>query len=365
MSEQAWWKRGLAWVKKQYEVPIHAAESKSALRATDFELVPGQLSAHVYDHLLPMADGTIPCWSYVTSGLERHQQPEIIFTLAHTVDDTVVPEDPLRLFHTINELAETGRLVRAGGVTQFGERKFLGRHLAYIAPQKLPGVAVPQTAICAILVTDDEVAAIQEFGITRVTARLGQAARYYPCPPWSDPSRPGISFAQTRKQTVLARVPRLGLSGCRVYQAEGQVVLLLAKGSGRLLANQLAELPRDSPFALLTELDADADGCFVWEPGQSGPVAITPEGSTGKRICGCFLTFAAGLAEDGALGLEDGFGAFLTPQSWRAIQEAIGQEERRHIPPTGGRMAFVVDWDNEVSQNPVDGKSYVAPGPRR
>jgi hypothetical protein len=121
-------------------------------------------------------------------------------------------------------------------------------------------------------------------------------------------------------------------------------------------------MPRDTAFALLTEFDPSADGCFVWESGQSGPVAITPDGSTGKRICGCFLTFAVGQAEDGALGLEDGFAAILTPQSWQAIRDAVSREERKRIPPTGGRMAFRVDWDSENFQNPVDGKSYLAQG---
>jgi hypothetical protein len=90
--------------------------------------------------------------------------------------------------------------------------------------------------------------------------------------------------------------------GCRVYQSGGRVVLLFAKGSGGHLTNQFAKLPRDTGFALLAELDLEADGCFVWQPGQSEPVAITPEGSTGQRVCGSFLIFAVGQAEDGVLG---------------------------------------------------------------
>lgn len=346
MSEKTWWERVLAWVKSQYETPVPTAQSPSTARVTYHDLIPGELSAQVYDHLLPTRQGVIPCWTYVSEGLERYQQPELVFTLVHPAETTVPSEDPLRLLQMIKGLAEHGRVVHAGGVTQFGQRNFLGRHLAYIPAQNLPGVPLPQSAICAILVTDDEVAEIQEFGITRVMARLGQAASYYPCSPCSDPLRLGVSFAETRKNTILAGVVRLRVPGCRVYQANGRVVLLLATGVGALLASQLAEVPADSAFALLTDLDPAADGCFVWEPGQSEPAAITPEGSTGSRICGCFITFAVGQAEDGVCGVEDGFGVFLTLKSWRGIQKAIEEETRLQIPPANGRMAFVVDWDD-------------------
>ncbi len=49
--------------------------------------------------------------------------------------------------------------------------------------------------------------------------------------------------------------------GCRVYHADGQVVLLLAKAAGALLAGYLAELSSQAGFALLPELAAGADSC--------------------------------------------------------------------------------------------------------
>jgi hypothetical protein len=247
-------------------------------------------------------------------------------------------------------------------VSKFGRRNFLGRHLAYIPVQSLPNIDLPHPAICAILVTEDEVEAIQEFGITRVMARLGQAAHYYPCPPWSDPSRPGISFAESRERSLLARVDHFHARGCRAYQFDDQIVLVLAKSTGALVAEGLAELPEEAAFALPTEFDRDADGCCGWEPGQSEPVAIAPEGSSMRRVCGCFLMFTVGQEKDGATRFEDGFGVFLKPQSWRELREAIRHEKPIRIPPTDGHMPLVLEWSSELFPNPVDGKIYVSPG---
>ena len=331
-------------MKDSHEIPVRT--DKTGLRSR-VELIPGELAVEVYRHELPMRESTLSCWTYVTHGLQRHDQAEIIFTLLRQCDEAKPPKEPIRLFQMIDELTEAGHVVDAGGVTQFGTRSFLGRHLAYIPAQELPGIAVPPGAICAILVTEDEVCAVQEFGITRVMARLGQASRYYPCPPWSDPSRAGICFERTRQESLLGRVPRMFVVGARVYQANGKVILLLEKGYGAVASAQIQEMNDDAGFALLTDLAPEADGCLVWEPGQTGPAAITPDGSTGQRLSGCFLLLAAGQNEDGVVGIEDGFGALLTRESWKAMREAIVDQKRLEIAPTGGRMGLVLEWADE------------------
>jgi len=139
------------------------------------ELIPGSLTVTVYLHSVDTPGGPISCWSYVTDGLIAHHQKEVVFTLRRDRNERVddFPQEPFQLFITFHQLAQQEKVVDEGGFTQFGARDFLGHHLMYVHPHPLPGVEIPANAILALLVTKDEVLAVQEFGSTRVIARLG------------------------------------------------------------------------------------------------------------------------------------------------------------------------------------------------
>ena len=311
------------------------------------ELVPGQLGAQVYYHEIDSPGGSIPCWSYITKGLLTRGQKELIFTLRCEPDEptTTFPDDPLHVFSFIDQLAQNGQLVDAGGVTQFGESNFLGRHLAYIHPQPLQGVPVPHPAIAAILVTEDEVSAVQEFGITRLMSRLGNVSRYYPCPPWSDRSRPGLSFERIRQESVLARVARFHAPGVRIVREGQRVVLRISAGARERLQRHLRKAPRKAPLALLTDIDPTANGCLVWEPDQpGGPTAITPPQSDGSRLCGCFVLFVPAQKEEEIRLFEDGISLLLSTRSWNAMRKALMKERALTLSVGGDGSSVSIEW---------------------
>jgi hypothetical protein len=334
----------------------------------DIELIPGKLTAKVYLHEIPTqgptSDGAVSCWSYVTSGLWAHKQKEVIFTLrrGRQEADDGFPRDPLHLFTDIYHWAQQGRLVDAGDVSQFSGKGLFGRHLLYIRPQPLQDVTVPDRAITALLVTEDEVIAVQEFGISRVVARLGQVSQYYPCPSWSDRLRPGLSFERTRQESLLARVARIHAPGVRACKEGKQIIVRFAPRAGEQLQQNLTQVPAHTPFALLTDLDPKANGCFVWEPGQAGATAITPPNSDGSRLSGCFVVFIPEATENGGRLLEDGFALMLTSSSWTALRQALLRGETIAIPGTNDTYSALLEWIDEVYHNPVDGVAYVAAG---
>jgi hypothetical protein len=327
------------------------------------QLIPERLIARIYFHEIDVPGESVSCWSYVTDGLSAHQQKEMVFTLRREQDEqaSAFPQDPLILFTTIFHLAQQGQSVDVGGVTRFGEKDFMGRHLAYITPQQLQDVQIPQPAITALLITDDEVNAVQEFGITRFIARLGQASQYYPCPPWSDRSRPGLAFARTRQETVLMRVARANAPGLRVCQERDQIKVRLAPRVGEQLNQLFDQVPVNVPLALLTELDPAANGCLIWEPDQAGPAAITRPESDGSRLCGCFILFVPEQTGDGGRLLEDGFAIMLTTSSWIAVRQALMQAEAITVPAMSDGMPISFEWLDETYYNPIDGLAYVAP----
>jgi hypothetical protein len=346
MPKDSWWKRALGRTTRRDAAATGSTDAPHRpAGTTHVDLIPGHLSSDIYSHEVRTNTGPLACWSYVSHGLQQFRQPEIVFTLLRKPRETIAPEEPLKLFRTIHKLSHAGQVVKAGGVTQFGDDGFFGRHLVYIAAQQMPDVAIPIDAICAVLVTRDELQAVLEFGTTRVMALLGNAARYYPCPPWSDRSRPGIPFAAVRQATALTRVAPLLRPGCSIYQANGAVVLFLNEASRSRLAAQIEIMPDEVAFGLLTEIDDAADGCLFWQPGQTAPEAISPHGSTGQRICGCFLLFATGQKEDEIRQVEDGFAAILTSSSWRTVKDAIKRAESiRILPAKPSGFPFVVEF---------------------
>jgi len=206
-------------------------------------------------------------------------------------------------------------------------------------------VSMAPDTIMAISVTDDELLAVQAFGILRVMARLGQQARYYPCPPWLDPSRPGIVFAQTRQDSLLARLPCVYSPQVRILRRHDQLMLRVAPASRSHLAEQLNQFAENIPIALLTDLDAEADGCLVWEPGQTEPNAITPPESQGAQIGGCFVACVPEQETTGGRLVEDGFVVFFTAGEWHAVRQALHDGQPIQVAGTDGQLPLRVEWD--------------------
>jgi hypothetical protein len=331
----------MSWWKRQRPSAPPASDVVSPARV---ELIPGQLAVRMYQPDLATQHGAIACWTYITEGLQRLHQPEVSLTLLRQ-SNTPPPQEPLHFFSMLHQLALQGRIVQAGGWTQFGTRKFFDRHLAYIPAQSIATIPMAPDTIMAISVTDDELIAVQAFGILRVMARLGQQARYYPCPPWLDPSRPGLAFAQTRQESLLARLPCFHSPQMRILRVHDHLVLRLAPTIRSQLADQLDQSAENVPIAFLTDLDAEADGCLVWEPGQTEPNAITPPDSQGVHIGGCFVACVPAQETTGGQLVEDGFVVFFTTGEWHAVRRALHDGQPVQVAATDGRLPLRVEWD--------------------
>ncbi len=354
----------MSWSQKDTRDTNQPNADESAF-PVHFELVPGKLSARVYLHEIESQQGPVPCWSYVTDGLWAHGQKELIFTLRRDRGEEAsdFPDAPLNFFAAVYGFAARGQLVDAGDISQLGGADFLGyKSLAYMHPQSFKDLPVSSPALAAILLTEEELDAVREFGITRVMARLGQAYHYYPCPPWSDRTRSGLPLMRRMQESLLVRTQRIRAPGVRVRLEENQILLRLLPQAGPHLRSELEQVPSNAPLSLLTELDPRANGCLVWEPGQSGPVAITPPNSDGSRLTGCFMAFVPGQAEDGGQLFEDGFVMMLTDESWTTIRQALETGKAVSVPATKTGLSFSLEWIAEEYENPIDGLVYHAEG---
>jgi hypothetical protein len=328
------------------------------------EIIPGELSARVYLHEISASSGRIPCWSYVSDGLGAHQQREVVFTLRRERGeaDGAFPEDPLRLFGSLYPLAAQGKRVTVGGLTELGARRFFEHHLLYADAQPLSGVTLPPGCLTALLINDDELRAVREFGCTRVLARMGHAVTHYPFQTWSERGRRSLSLASTFEKSLLSKI------GVRIG---GQIVVSLnnnriTMGVHRELHAKLRDarqsLP-DAPTGFLALRDPAANACLVWEPGQREPTAISPPGSDGSCVSGAYAIVLGEQPHDGGKLFEDGFAIELTDASWAEFRRALFEGTDLVIPATDGGMDFALAWRDDIYANVLPrSKSPPAPG---
>ena len=329
----------LGWKRQQDAATVAASGS-----ATRTDIIPGQLSALCFQHELTGAQGPIPCHTYLTDGLLKFRHPEVCVTLLRQA----VPypaQEPLQFFSTLAQLAQQGKIVRAGGFTQFGTRKFFGRHLAYLPAQPLAGIPIPANSLLAISVTERELQAIQSHGMLRVIARLGEQARYYPCPPWLDPNRPEISFAETLQDSLLGKMPRINALEMRILRTPAELVLRLSPSLRAMFTSAFQQLSEDSAVAFLTGLDPAADGCLVWRPGQTEACAISPPNSQGAMIGACFVIFLSQQQQTGGKMVEDGFAIFLKTEQWRIVRQALTAGQSFQLNADPGMVPVRFEWD--------------------
>ncbi len=326
-----------------------------------FDLIPGQLSARVWQHQV----ASIPCWSYTSEGLAAHGQHELILTVRVDQGErpTDFPKEPLRVFVELLRLAKAGRPVGSGDITELGGSGLLGqRGIVYSSTREIFADVDLSNGLAAILLRDEEIEAAMAFGITRVLARLGQAYSHYPWPPWADRTRPSLPMARLKEDSIISQLTRIHAPGMTVSLERERIVFRLTEESGAHLLAQLAEFPVSSPPVLLTELEPTADGCFVWKPGQSDAKAITAPNANGARLSGCFLALAPGQTEDEGLIVEDGLMMSLRDRSWRAIRDGLKSTSPVEVRPSNSGFGFALEWLARDYANPIDGLTYRSEG---
>ncbi|MEO7331257.1 MAG: hypothetical protein ABI193_21960 [Minicystis sp.] len=312
----------------------------------EIELVPRALRASIHLHSIDTQDGPLPCWSYLTEGLAAFGQKEVVFTVAaeRDADPGRFPTEPLRFASTLLQLASQGRTVDAGAITELGGGGFMMRRgLTYVKALPLAGVPLPAAALAAIPLTAEELAVLKIGGQTRVLAALGAAFHHYPFPPWLDRVRKSVITPESTLGTLLAEVPHLAAPGT-VRIEKNTVLFRLRPEAVVLIGRALGELPPGAGFALTTEIDAEADGCLIWQVGQESPSAIAPPGSRGERLGGCFVLFAPDQPEDGGQIVEDGMAMSLTTASMAALRRALAAGQTLALPGAGGKMGFLLSW---------------------
>ena len=340
-------------------------------------LVSGALSVLVDDHdlrvdrnaLMPIAAFALPgnrCRSYLTRGLAKIGQREVMFVLApQGVGVTLeFEQDVLKILHLVHTLARDGRTVDFGDLTTFGENGPFGLSgcgLAYLESTEGPGPAVPQDALHALLLRPEECAAANVAGVYRAVAWIAHAYRLFPHPKFSEPTRL-TAVPAGLPESLLGKLPLLKVPReANAFLRNRTLVLTLDVAVYDPLVNAFAATEQNPGFGIVTGRVPHADGRVVWLPKGGAPEIIGPSGSALSTIEGGFVILMGAQEVNEARIVEDGFFAALHADAWSALRDAIKSRAEFEIAMVGDEDRFVsrfrVEWSGNAKTMVIELKS--------
>lgn len=309
------------------------------------EIIPGKLYAHVYAHEFPAGDETVRAWSFVSEGLERLGQHEIVFTLRRP-RGTNWPDftkDVFGIFDVVFEQAGKGSRIEAyNGMTFTANGTFLGLQgdlgLVFVPAEMFDGVEVPFQALAAVLVRGPDIEVMTRYSALRLASMLGAASRYYPCPPWSEIGRKPVVSAKHLGKSFIDKFERQGARGLSIRQTSmagtsGRYLLgLRVEGSSLQGLNaMLAGRPVPDMFCLMTQPDPDVSMRFAWLPGQGGRGLIYAD--MGIWTTGSYVAFVVGDdLEEAVNQIEDGYVMVMSPATWSRLKASLASAKSDDIP---------------------------------
>ncbi len=312
---------------------------------TVISLIQDKLSVKVFYQEIETNQGKITCLSYLTDGLQRLGQQELLLTLKNNAQVYSVYNPPLYFFKQVYAFAESGRIVHRSQMSQLGQNDMLGwKGIVYTdVPASLQSV-VPLDTLAMVLLSLEEVQSLQKLGYMRILSMLGKEKRFYPFPFWSDLDRKPLAIRAVTARSLLNKVQAsISMPATTVTMHNNTVTFRLPKPLDKKYLPQEV-LPSNLTVAILPSLAPDADGCLTWSFDHSVTDAIVPNGSQGANLSGCFLVLVPEQPQNSIKIFEDGFALMITHKDWNQFWEAVIHKQNLSIPMSDNSMGFKVEW---------------------
>ena len=276
------------------EIPMSPAQAvwPKAIRIPETQVV-----VHIHHHQVPQKP--TPCWTYISEGLFRVNQPEVVFTLLQRQNEheNGFPEGPVEWIRVVYELAKNGTNLETGqmcdlvfdsGAVQVrvNRRAFpqdpnkwatfrLFGALVHGIPIArsdfgIPANARPPTSYHVIALTHEEAAVARQFGVTRVIGHVGASVRWFPHPPWIDRDRADCITMADQVGTIRAEIPFTRIYGLNVMLVDNEIVFTVPEGDAK--RSKFRKFVQDTPLNVVMAFDSfmteAADGGLCWKRGQ-------------------------------------------------------------------------------------------------
>ncbi len=318
------------------------------------ELVPEELDLRVFRHTVETVGGPVQCWSYVTDGLRRIGQKELVFTLRRRPEDgEKYPQDPVDFIQFVFQRAKENIFTEAGGCIEFTrEGGFLGAEgpvgFVLINAVPLKGVNYPDKLLSAYLTTAEELDAIRTHGTYRFLSLLGRLTGQVPYPVWSERNRRSLFTAEEMKQSLLSQLPLCPAPGIHVRRHRNQILIhAVDEKALDQLDRNLKTMPADRAFVMITDPDPAAKSRLVWKPGMTVETMAVDPRTDAMHTGGFFAVVPTRTGQQGAHICEDGFAVKLRAATWDKVRKALVCRDSLTVQPEGAAMPLVVGLSSE------------------
>lgn len=334
---------------------ITGTEDAKLLSTVD---VSSDLKVKIYQHTLKLTARKPEAWSFVTEGLKKAGQQEMVLTVLKRSGEAndAYPKLPVQLFTQIGQLAKDNKIVSEGGYTEFKNQGFLApqfKGLLYTPVSSAQGVPLPEDCIAVVPVTEDEMTVYQSAGPSRVMARLGRDARFFPFPSWCDRDR-ASSFTPAEitemQEDPVFKSAKAQTFNLTAMQDNDKLSLRLTQKTSAMLLDLLNQLPTDTALRLALGVDPRADSLLVWESkANNNRSMIAPEGSPYHKIGITFIALLPGLKQNEILTGTDGCALMITADDFARFKKALENKDKFALPMIKGSALkdFEVDWTKE------------------
>ncbi|KAK2808070.1 hypothetical protein FQN50_004988 [Emmonsiellopsis sp. PD_5] len=249
------------------------------------------LEVLIYPHKIQsMISGELYCWTYISRGLARVGQKEVVFTIRRRVAterEIDYPKTPLQWYEFLHGAAKNGQTVDAYQRTEFHSPSFLNRPdfkwVVYCDPhpiRNVPASYFPLEWLQAIPLLAPEADVANQYGVSRALSHLGFSERWFPFIPWVDRDRQPCITMENMAGTIKDSMPFVVILGISALRKGPDIVLHVSSKSAPSLKESLSQFALEHVFALSTTPFKDADSGLMWkntdtEPRGYGTVMIT------------------------------------------------------------------------------------------
>ena len=251
-------------------------------------------TVYIYSHEVVFPPQNVPCWTYVSQGISRNKQPEIVFTIRRRPNEHEenFPLVPLEWMKLVNSLAGSGLNLQTGQMCDliFQDNNCLVKLNNMIIPQPsdqwtslrrfggivhgisiasaltgVPPEVLPGDCHHVIALTQEEAVVAREFGVTRAVGHVGLAVRWFPHPPFVDRDREDTVTMGDMAGSMRTQFPIARIFGFNASVIDDDIILTIPVGDETRDAfiNLVKQTPETAALAFESFINAEMDGGFV------------------------------------------------------------------------------------------------------
>jgi hypothetical protein len=275
------------------------------------------LQALVFHHTIDTpVSGIIYCWTYISQGMRKIGQKELVFTVRRRQGpegEGNYPPDPFRWFEMVYTRAKMGEIVDEFQHTDFRSPDFFGRddvrwmvYASQCPMGNVPANYLPSEWLLLVPLLELEAEVAERFGIMRTLSHLGASQRWFPWPSWFDRDRPPCVLPSQMEGSIRGQVSYAIIPGISAVKKGSTFVLYIPEKAESGIQQALGTFQPSHALPLDCVPYKDADSGLLWCNTDTEPRGYAI-GTSNSCMNLNFFTFCPGQDVNEFKLVEDGY----------------------------------------------------------